>query len=87
MRAKGLRVIAIEEFVNYGKIAKPTSKTLLKMAGGRMHTLHPTPLDPHQVISYKNHQLSLAYFNHLVPLALFFLTKKQSQRGHGTMPP
>ena len=66
-----------------------TSKTFLKMAGGRTHTLHPTSLDPHLAISYRNHHMSLAYFSHLAPLVLFFLTKKQSQRGggHGTMPP
>ena len=36
-------VIAIEEFVNYEKIVGYTSKTFLKMAGGKNHTLHPTP--------------------------------------------
>ena len=29
-----------------------TSKTFLKMAGGRIHTPHPTPLDPPLAISY-----------------------------------
>ena len=56
-----------------------TSKALLKMAGGRMHTFHPTPLDPPLVISYRNHQKSLAYFSHLAPLVFF--TEKPSQRG------
>ena len=63
-----------------------TSKTFLKMAGGRTHTPHPTPL----AISYRNHHKSLAYFSHLAPLILFFFTKRQSQKegvGHGTMPP
>ena len=36
-----------------------TSKTLLKMAGGRMDTPHPTPLDPPLAISYGNHQKNL----------------------------
>ena len=40
------------------------------MAGGRMHTFHPTPLDPTLVISYRNHQKSVAYFSHLAPLVL-----------------
>ena len=53
-----------------------TSKTFLKVCGGRMHTPHPTPLDPPLSISYRNHQQSLAYFSHLVPLGLFFFTKK-----------
>ena len=32
-----------------------TSKTFSKMAGERMHTSHPTPLDPPLAICYKNH--------------------------------
>ena len=65
-----------------------TSKALLKIAGGKMHTPHPTPLDPPLAISYKNLQKSLVYFSHLVPLILFFFTKKQSQKGeHGPMLP
>ena len=66
-----------------------TSRTLLKMAGGWMHTPHPTLLDPPLAISYRNHQKSMAYFSHLAPL-VFFFTKGQSQKGvggHGTMPP
>ena len=56
-----------------------TLKAFLKMAGGRMHTPHPTP----QAISYRNHQKSLAYFSHLAPLILFFFTKRQSQKKEG----
>ena len=41
-----------------------TSKTFLKMAAGRMHTPHPTPLDPPLAINYKNHKKSLVYFSH-----------------------
>ena len=33
-----------------------TSKTFLKMAGGRMHTPHAIPLDPPLAISYENYQ-------------------------------
>ena len=51
------------------------------MAGGRMHTPHPTPLDPLLAIDYRNHQKSLAYFSNLTPLILFYFTKKQSQKG------
>ena len=58
-----------------------TSETLLKMAGGRMHTPHPTPLNPPLAISYRNHQKSLAYFSHLASLVLFFFTKRQNQKG------
>ena len=58
-----------------------TSKTFLKLAGGRMHTPHPTSLDSPLTISYRNHQKSLAYFSHLAPLILFVFIKKQSQKG------
>ena len=65
-----------------------TSKAFLKMAGEKMHTPHPTPLDPHLAISYRNHQKSLAYFSHLALLILFIFTKKPSQKGgHGPMLP
>ena len=58
------------------------------MAGGKMHTPHPTPLDPPLAISYRNHQKSLAYFSHLAPLILLFFTKRQNQKGgHGPMLP
>ena len=49
-----------------------TSKVFLKMARGRMHNPHPTPVDPPLVISYRNHQKSLAYFSHLAPLVVLF---------------
>ena len=59
------------------------TKTLMKMAGGRMYTPHPIPQDLPEAISCRNHQKSLAYFNHLTPFVLFLFTKKQSQRGGG----
>ena len=58
-----------------------TSKTFLKMAGGRLHTSHSTLEGPPLAISYRNHQKNLAYFSHVAPLVLFFLTKRQSQKG------
>ena len=58
-----------------------TSKTCLKMAGGKMHIPHPTTLDPFLAVNYRNHQKHLAYFSHLAQLILFFFTKKQSQKG------
>ena len=51
------------------------------MAGGRMHTPHPTPLDPPLAMSYRNHQKSLAYFSYWAPLILFFLLKDRVKRG------
>ena len=57
-----------------------SSITFLKMAGGRMHTTHPTPLDPPLAINYGNHQKSLVYFSHSAPLLLFFSTRRHSQK-------
>ena len=50
---------------------------------GWLEDLYPSSysLDPPLAISYRNHQNSLAYFNHLAPLNLFFFNKKQSQKG------
>ena len=58
-----------------------TSKTFLKMADGKMHIPHRTPLGPPQGISYRNRQESLAYFSRLAPLLLFLFTKRQSRKG------
>ena len=62
-----------------------TSQTFLKMAGGRMHTPHSTPLGPPLAISYRNHHKILAYFSHVASLVLYFQAEskaeKQSQKG------
>ena len=57
------------------------------MAGGRMHTPHPTPLYPPLAISYRNHQKGMAYFSHLAPLILFFLLKGRVKGGMAQCPP
>ena len=57
------------------------SKTFVKMAGGRMHIPHHTPLNLPLAIRYTNDQKRLAYFSHLAPLFVFCFTKKQSQGG------
>ena len=45
------------------------------------------PLDPPLAIGYEKYQKSLEYFRHLVPIVLFFFTKRQRQKGrHGNMP-
>ena len=59
------------------------SKTFLKMADGRMHIPHPTPLDSLLAKSYRNHQKTLAYFSHLAPLVLFLFIETQSQIRRG----
>ena len=56
-------------------------KIYLKVAGGRMHNPHPTPLDPLLAISYRNHHKSLAYFSHLAPLVVLSYNKAESKRG------
>ena len=70
MRAYGVRV----ELEVIEKLY--TSTTFSKMAGRRMHTPHPNPLDPPLAISYKNRQKSLSYFSHSATLILFFFTKR-----------
>ena len=64
------------------KLYRPTSITFFKMAGGRMHTPHPNPLDPPLAISYRNHQKNPAYFSHLAPLVNF---RVKGGGEHGTM--
>ena len=59
-----------------------TSKTFLKIVGGRMYSPHPTPLYPPLAISYRNYQKGLAYFSHLTPLVLFFLLKGRVKMGY-----
>ena len=54
------------------------------MAGGRMHSPHPTPLDPPLAISYKNDQKSVAYFSYLSSFSLKGRVKKR-EWGYGTM--
>ena len=51
------------------------------MAGGRSHTPHPTPLNPPLVISYKNLQISLAYFSHLHHKFCYLLLKDRVKKG------
>ena len=86
MCAQGVKLVAIEEVRNYGKIVY--IKNIVENGWWRMRTSHPTPLDPPLAISYKNHQNSLAYLSHLAPLVLFFFTKKaESKGGHGPLPP
>ena len=90
MLAYGVRLIAIEEARNYGKIVR--IKNIFK--NGWWEEAYPSfyPKEPSLAISYKNHPKSLAYFSHLAPLILLFFTKRQSQkertgRGDGTKPP
>ena len=60
-----------------------TSKTFLKMAGGRRHYSHPTSLDPPLAISYKHHQNSLAYFSCLTLVCSFLLKDRMKRNGQG----
>ena len=78
-----MRLIAIEEVRNYEKLY--ASKAFLKMAGERMRTRYPTPLEQPLAMSHKNHQKSLAYFSHSAPLVSFFLLngRVKSEGGRG----
>ena len=71
-----LRLIAIEEVRNYGKIV--SMKNVFE--NGWWEDAYPSSFPP-LVICCRNHQKSLVYFSHLAPLFLFFFTKKQSQKG------
>ena len=84
MRAQSVRLIAIEEVQNYGKIVY--IKNVFENGWWRMHAPRPTPLDPPLAISYRNHQKGLAYFSHLAPLILLFFTKKRCQKGGRAWP-
>ena len=79
MCAQGVRLIAIEEVRNCGKIVY--MKHIFENGLWRIRTPHPTSLEPPLVISYRNHQKSLAYFSHLAPLVLFFLLKGGVKKG------
>ena len=50
MRAQCVRLIAIEEARNYGKIVSYV-KNIFENGWWRMHTPHPIPLDPPLAIS------------------------------------
>ena len=79
MCAQCVKLVAIKEVRNYGKIVYINN--IFENGLWGMHTPHPTPLDPSLAINYRNHQKSLAYFSHLIPLILFFFTKRRGQKG------
>ena len=65
------------------------SKTFPKMAGGRMHTPHATPLDPPLAITTKASKES-GIFKSLGTINYIFFTKRQGQKGsprHNGPPP
>ena len=81
MRAEAVRLIAMEEVRNYGKIVCINNI----FENGWWEDAH---LSSYPIGSTLGHMLrktrkGLAYFNHLAPLVLFFFTKKQSKRGWG----
>ena len=74
-----LRLIAIEDVRNYGKIVY--IKNIFENSWWEDTYPSSYPPESTQAISYRNHEKSLAYFSYLAPLILFFFTKRQSQRG------
>ena len=87
MLAQGLRLIAVEEFRNYGKIVYIKNY----FENGWWEDAYSSFYPPGSALGHKlytNHQKSLPYFSQLAPLTLFFFTKRQIEKGgHGTMPP
>ena len=88
MRVKAQGLLLSKRFDIMEKLY--TTKTFLKMAGGRMHIAYSSPCPP---VSAPGHKLQkalkeLAYFSHLAPLLLFFLLKDRVRKGreHGPMP-
>ena len=73
--AKDVRLVAINEFRNYGKIVNV--KNIFENGWWEDAYSSSYPL----AISYTNHQKNLAYFSHLAPLVLFLFTKRRSQKG------
>ena len=73
----GVRLIAIEEARNYGKILY--MKNIFENGWWEEAYTSSYSLDLALAISYKNYQKNLAYFSHLAPLILLIFTKRQSQ--------
>ena len=57
------------------------SKTFLKMAGGRMHIPHPTPLDSPLTISYRTIKRIWHISVTFGTISIVLFTKRQSQKG------
>ena len=68
--------IVFEEVRNYGKIVSYTSKTFLKMAGGRGSA-------PGHKLQKPSKESGILYFRHLVPLFCSFLPKGKVKKGEG----
>ena len=82
-RLRRIRLIAIEEVRNHGKILYIENI----YENGWLQNAYPSsiPLDPPLAISYTNHQKGLAYFSYLVSLILFSLLKGRVKKGGGGM--
>ena len=78
MRAYGVKLIAIKEARNYGKIVY--IKNIFQNSWWEDAYPSSYPLDPPLTISYENHRKSLAYFSILASLILFFFTKRRIQK-------
>ena len=74
MLAYGVKLIAFEEVRNYEKIVY--IKNIFENGWWEDAYSSSYPLDPPLAISYRNHQMSLAYFSPLAPLVLFFFLLK-----------
>ena len=77
VRAKGVRLIAMEEVRNYGKIVYIIN--IFEMAGGRMHAPHP--IAPGHKLQKPSKESGL--FQSLGTINFFFFTKRRSQKRWG----
>ena len=88
MRASGVKLIAIEEVRNHGKLY--AIKIFLKMAVGRMHSAH---ISSYPFACTPGHKLQKppkgsGKFQSLGTISfVLFYEKEESKGGHGTMDP
>ena len=66
-----------------------TSKTFLKMTGGRMYTPHPTPFGsaPGHKLQKPSKESGMFQSLGTISFVLFLLKARVKKRGHGTMAP
>ena len=87
MRAYGVRLTAIEEVRNYEKIKKLYKLAYIKtiFQNGWWEEAYPSSYPPGSAPGHNlqkpSNTLSLPYFNHLAPLTLLIVAKRQSKEG------
>ena len=83
-----LRLIAIEEVRNHGKIVTCTLKTFLKMAGGGCIPFIPPPGSaPGHKLQEQSKECGIFQALGTISFVLFYKKENEKGGGHGTMPP